>query len=522
MRTTDDRAIAAALRRRQLLEAGFLALLLLIPILLYLPFMHAPFERDEGTYATIAQGLLHGKLPYRDLFDNKPPLIYGWYAISFLLFGETVSAPRLLASACLSLTGVALYQQVRLVLPKRVAVLSALLFAISTGLPMVALNANTEAYMLLPLVSSLMFFTFGLQRGGSRWFFLSGLAAGLAIMTKQVAVFNLLALAAVSLVWYRRHATTQLQAISPACWMLGGAAVSSALVALPFALSGALSDFVYATLSYNWAYISFLTLAQRLENMGYGVLFFCLIAAPFVAGALGGIWVVWQKRASATAADYALVLWAVASAIGVASGGRFFPHYFLQLMPALAVLTAIVIYDRVLDGKYRALGKPFWAGALALVVISIGTASIMVALPGRAEEQVASNVYTQKQWEQYSEELGEYIQAQTGPNDVIFNYGLEPQVYFYANRQPAIPYFNDWVLKYDAVPMQDIINDLDGTQPAYIIDSIQAPLFDNFGAAHPPMWRDFMAAHYDYVGRVQFADVYRLKGYVTPPDAGQP
>lgn len=479
-----------------------------------------PFERDEGTYATVAQGILHGKLPYRDLFDNKPPLVYGWYAVSFLLFGETVIAPRLLAAACLSLTAVSLYHQSRLVLPEGAASIAALIFAISTGLPWVALNANTEAYMLLPLVTSLMFFTLGMKNGRSRWFFIAGLAAGLAIMTKQVAMWNLLALAMVSLVWHCREAVSPWRAAIPAAWMFAGALVSSTIVALPFALFGALDEFFYANLSYNWVYVSFLSLAERLTNMGYGLLFFCAIAAPLVAGALGGLWVVWRKRAEASVADYVLIVWAFASALGVASGGRFFPHYFLQLLPALAVLTAIVLYDRFLIGLHHTISKPAWITALGLIAVSVGMSSVLVVLPGKAEEQVASNWFTQKQWEQYSEDVGHYVKARTGPDDVIFNYGLEPQVYFYADRQPAIPYFYDWVLKYDAAPMAQIIADLQTTQPVYVVDSLQAPLFENWHTAHPAAWQQFLANRYDYVGRVEFAEVYRLKGYVVPPDVG--
>jgi 4-amino-4-deoxy-L-arabinose transferase-like glycosyltransferase len=512
----------AAWRRRRLLEVAFLALLLLIPILLYLPFLNMPFERDEGTYATVAQGLLDGKLPYRDLFDNKPPLVYGWYAISFLLFGESVIAPRLLAAACLSLTAVALYHQSRMFLPKGAAGIAAFLFAISTGLPWVALNANTEAYMLLPLVLSLLCFTQGIKDGRARWFFMAGLAAGVAIMTKQVAVFNLLALATVALVWYARKDPWQWRSLVPSGAMIGGALITTAIIALPFALSGALDDFFYALVSYNWLYVSFVSMAKRLTNMGYGVLFFTVIAAPLVAGALGGLGVLWRKRETASVTDYAIILWAFASAIGVASGGRFFPHYFMQLLPALSVLTGIVIYERLVHHGHLTLSRPAWIGAIGLTAVSVGLASAIMIVP-HAEERVSASLSTQKEWEQNSVELGAYIQDRTGPHDVIFNYGTEPQVYFYADRAPPIPYFYDWVLKYDdEVTVRQIVADLETNKPVYVIDSIQLPLFEDWQEAHTPEWQRFLIDDYDYVGHLYFADVYRLKGYVTPPDAGAP
>jgi len=511
--TAQRLSLPARIGRIPSAEVLFLLLLSLIPILLYLPFLGAPFERDEGVYATVAQGLLDGKVPYRDLFDNKPPLVYAWYAISFSLFGENVIAPRIVAAAFLSLTAVLLYQQARMVLPKGAAYCAAFLFALSTGLPWVALHANTEAYMLLPLMGSLLAFTVGMKNGRLGWFFAAGLLAGLAMMTKQVAMWNLLALAMVALVWQRRTDGMSWRAVAPVFWMFAGTLISLAAVALPFALTGALDDFLYANLSYNWVYVRFLSWAERLDNLG-AILFFLAVAAPFVAGALAGLVVVWRRRAQAT--DYVLILWAIASAIGVASGGRFFPHYFLQLMPSLALLTGIVIYDRFTNGSQHVLSKPAWMIALFLIVVSVGTTTVVYLAPRQAEQQIVSNVYYQKEWETHSQELGEYIKARSRPDDLIFNYGRESQVYFYADRQPAIRYMYDWVLKYDQDSLDEVMAGLNTTHPVYIIDSLQAPLFKDWYAAHPPEFKKFLEGHYDYVGRIAFADVYRLKGYAPP------
>ena len=157
-------------RLRALLGPGLLALLCLLPVLLYLPFLNAPFERDESVYAIIARGLLNGQIPYRDLFDNKPPLVFGWYALAFAVFGEDDVAPRLVAALLLSLTTLTLFAEARLLFSRRVAYLAAAAFALSTGLPFVALHSNTEAYMLLPMVASLLAFTLGVRRGRLGWF----------------------------------------------------------------------------------------------------------------------------------------------------------------------------------------------------------------------------------------------------------------------------------------------------------------------------------------------------------------
>lgn len=501
-------------------ELVFLVVLAAIPVLLYLPFAGIPFERDEGVYATVAQGLLRGEMPYRDLFDNKPPLVYLWYAISFSLFGESVYAPRIVAAAFLGVTAVLLYHQARLALPQGAAYAAAILFAISTGLPWVALHANTEAYMLLPLVGSLLAFTHGMKEEKLKWFFIAGLLAGLAMMTKQVAMWNLLALALVALIWHRRTAENSWQAIAPTFWMFSGALLSLSIVALPFALTGSLDDFLYANLSYNWVYVNFLSWAERFANLGYGMLFFCAVAAPFVAGALTGLVIIWRRRAAVS--DYVLILWAIASAIGVASGGRFFPHYFLQLMPSLAVLTGVVIYDRFVNGRQHVLSRPAWMLAIFFIVVSVGTTTVLYLSPTQAEQRVASSVYHQKEWERASENLGNFIQQRSNQDDVIFNYGRESQLYFYADRAPAIPKFYDWVFEYDEDSLSEVMSGLAETRPAYIVDSAQAPVFEDWYAAHPLELQFFLDENYNYMGRVYFADVYMLKGYKPPIAFGEP
>ena len=44
---------------------------------------------DSGFYAYFGKAILHGQLPYRDLWDNKPPLGYYLNALALLVFGQT-------------------------------------------------------------------------------------------------------------------------------------------------------------------------------------------------------------------------------------------------------------------------------------------------------------------------------------------------------------------------------------------------------------------------------------------------
>jgi 4-amino-4-deoxy-L-arabinose transferase-like glycosyltransferase len=485
--------------------------LCLLPILLYLPAMGSPFERDEGAYATIAQGILDGKVPYRDLFDNKPPLVYGWYALSFMLFGESVWAPRILAALLLSLTTLAIFGQAKLVMPRGVAYTAAAVFALSTGLPWVALHANTEAYMLLPLVTSLVAFTMGVRSGRLWWFVACGALGGLAVMTKQVAMWNVLALALVAAGWRVSDEAGLLLRLRPALLVLGGALGSIALVMLPFVINGSADDLMYANLSYNWLYVGALSFADRSLNAGYGFLLFFGVAAPVIVAGVAGLLALWRQRRRQT--YYALAAWAVGSAVGVATGGRFFPHYFLHLLPALAILSAVVFYDGWRMRRSAVVSKPVIAVAVALIIISAGTNAVLYIVPRQAEHVVAQSVYYQNEWEEHGDELGHFVQRRTRPGDTIFNLGRESYLYFYADRQPPGRYFYDWAVNYDERNLAEMIADLTAAPPKLIIDSAQKPLFEEeaFELSHPPALMRFIDERYDYVGRIYFADVYELK-----------
>ena len=55
-----------------------------------LPNLRFPIGRDQATYCVIGQGLLHGQLLYRDLWDNKPPGIFYIYALIVKICGPVM------------------------------------------------------------------------------------------------------------------------------------------------------------------------------------------------------------------------------------------------------------------------------------------------------------------------------------------------------------------------------------------------------------------------------------------------
>ena len=59
------------------------------------------YGRDQGIYATIAQVIRDGGVPYRDAWDFKPPGIFFVYTAASLFLGNSAHAIRYLESAAL-------------------------------------------------------------------------------------------------------------------------------------------------------------------------------------------------------------------------------------------------------------------------------------------------------------------------------------------------------------------------------------------------------------------------------------
>src|SRR5689334_19457022 len=82
-----------------------LLLLILFGLALFaLPTITYPPDVDQGDFATIAQGILHGKVMYTQLWNPKPPATFFLYALVFGSVGPSMMAVR--AFDLLSMLGI--------------------------------------------------------------------------------------------------------------------------------------------------------------------------------------------------------------------------------------------------------------------------------------------------------------------------------------------------------------------------------------------------------------------------------
>ncbi|MEO8457786.1 MAG: glycosyltransferase family 39 protein [Chloroflexota bacterium] len=488
-----------------------------IPIALYAPFFNEPFMRDEGFYAAVAQIIKHGGIPYRDAFDNKPPLIFTWYYISFFFFGEHIWAPRLVAALLSSATTLLVYFQARFMYSQRGALVAMAAFALTTGLAMFETNANVEYFMLLPTVASLLCFTLGIKRGGIGWFFLAGILSGITVMTKETVIFAF-GLYFLYLFWqgFReerwaalRNRTFILRCVA----MAAGFVLALFVVFLPFLLTGTAKDFFDAVFVYTFLYV----------GAGQGWLFkvktmftspFMLIYAtgPLAIFAAFGIWSFWKKKDTSTGA--LIAAWFVAGDLGIIAAGRFFAHYYVLLFPAMALLVpAGLIYARD-NWKSRRLKVFAWSmiGVSLLTPLGISSAIYFHADAGDRHEQKYFQIQ-RAQWETESQDFSQWILARTQPSDKIYNLGFQNEVYFYTKLQSPTRFLFDYPFQLDHSFEAKALADLKADPPKFVFGSeLDLPPQIRGEGYYPYTIYDWMTENYDYVGKIYYAYVWRVKG----------
>ncbi len=151
-----------------------------------------PLDCDEAVYAYVGRSLTRGRVLYRDLSDNKPPLGYWIYAGAVALGGATETTVRLTpVPFVLATIGLVWWLGLRLGGPAS-ACLAAFVYAILSTDPYLFGNgANLEHFLNLFAVAGLAALVRSFDAPGRCWLVAAGALVALASLVKQVAALHL-------------------------------------------------------------------------------------------------------------------------------------------------------------------------------------------------------------------------------------------------------------------------------------------------------------------------------------------
>ena len=420
-------------------EFWFIIITSFLFFILRFPSLFEPlWYGDEGIYQVVGSSLNNGQLLYKEIFDNKPPLLYWLYAIlnsdqftirlASLIFG-------VLSVVAFFLLSKKLFKSEK---KNNIPFLTTFIFTLLFALPTLEGNiANAENFMILPIILA-GFLTFNAVVSRPKFsilnsqfsIFLAGLLLGIAFLFKITAIFDFAAF----LVFYivtnynslKKHISIPKISVGFLLPIIG--------VTLFFLANGTFKEFIEAAVTTNIPYVNYANKIEGFPNL----LFWKLIIL------LGFVLYVFNKRKMYSKTTLFIFLWFASSTFNALFSQRPYTHYLLVLIPSFSLIIGLILFDK----KYQKTIAIFFLIALMAVIKVFGIPKFNKST--YYYQNFISYVKGQKSMPQYQTffdrntpvdyEIARFIKPKLSKNDTIFIWGNNAQLYQLVGVIPPTKY----------------------------------------------------------------------------------
>ena len=518
--SSDDRADAVGVGRPVWFVAG-LAAIVVATFVVRAPTFGLPLDQDCSVYSYVASNWSEGGVPYRDVWDHKPPMIYLVYRGLFTVMpsgGEGLNtALRVSGGGCDALTAVLLALVAARLFGRGAGLAAGMLYAVFEG----AVGVQLEAFQAERL--TVLFTVAGVWAAvayaDSRRYWqvaASGLLFGLAIATKQIAAPVGIAVWA-WLTWdaFRAEGRGAVRRVVVHSLLLAvGAVLPWALFAAYFAAQGALADFWACTYSYNVLYAK----AHRKGGLVEGVvrliktklfdhLFLWVLAAVGTVAAL--------VRSRERRGGLLVAAWTAVAFLALVLPGQFAYYYYIPTLAPLAVASGVALmglWTLARGGGVRLAA----AGVCGLVLLA------MLAFAGKRAAGVHTMVTDPQRTNMVLPQVARHIAESTKPDERFYVWGSRAQLYVLSGRRNVCRYLYNYsyqvaldkAFHFRQAERDETIAALREHRPPCIVTT-ETKTLEGF-----PELKQHLAAHYT-LERTWEAKPYPLSVYRRTPSQGQ-
>lgn len=412
-----------------------LGILLLFVLFVRFQLLGMPLERDEGGFAYTAFQMLQGKALYADVYEIKPPLLYLTYALFMSIFGHSVEGLHIGLLVFDLAYLLLLFAFARHFFDQTIALVAVTAFAILSLSPnLLGFATHATHLAILPGLGGIWLLIRALDGDRKLPFYWAGILLGLAFLYKQQVVHFMLFAGFFTIYDFARQRPFPLKDwfLSEA-FLVAGSITPYCLVVAWMLVSGHFENFWFYTVTWpseyatsdtgaNWAIIQ-LQVNNVVEHQtwiwytaGLGIV--ALFLAPMPN----------RKRVW-------MLLFSLFMCLSVVTGFHFYQHYFVVLIPAVALLNGIFVHNGAAFIN-KTLGIK-WGLGLTLMVFGIAWSQIILNDSSyffRPDyDKISRAAYGTNPFVE-SPYIGDFIQKNTKPGDPILIACSEPQIGFYAQR----------------------------------------------------------------------------------------
>jgi hypothetical protein len=473
-----------------------------------------PLERDEGENAYAGQLMLQGIPPYQLVCNMKLPGTYTAYAVMMAAFGQTIAGIRIGMLVVLLANIFLLFLLTRRLfglLAGTVAVASYTLLA--NRLSTLSLDGHATHFIVLATLGGILLLFQAIEKQRGSLLFCSGLLFGLAFLMKQHGIlFVMFGFLYWAWVEWRRSAD-QRRLISDGSILAAGIVLPYLITCLVAWRAGVFHQFWFWTVSYGAAYEKIQPLSD-----GWILLHTMLPWLPrpvviWLTAGFGLTALFWDRRAREH--KVFMLSFALFSILAVCPGLYFRSHYFIVMLPAVAMLAGIGI-----SAAYGYLQQRRFSPRAAWIPIVFFILSYVSALYGQRKylfEMSPTDLNRHMHAGHGFPEaitVADYVRNHTTDEDRIAVLGSEPEIYFYSGRHSVTGYVYMYPLlerqKYALRMQGEMIHEIEASKPkivVYVDNQFSWGTNPSWDGAEPRMhvfnWmRDFLDEHYELLAEV--------------------
>jgi hypothetical protein len=453
----------------------FLFFIIVSTIIIRVRLLDVPLERDEGEYAYMGQLILDGTPPYTEAYNMKFPGIYFIYAGIIGLFGETHTAIHFCLLLVNVLTIILLFIFARTAYDGWVAAAAAGAFALlSMSYHVQGFWANAEHFILPFVIGANLLLLSAMRKNRIDYIFFSSILFGCAALVKQQGVFfGLFGFAALLISLWQNKSFDKRIYWKYILAYFGGAVIPLLLCFSYLAYAGVLEKFYLWTFTYAKEYSS---LVPTMDIEYYFISSFIPLwqhtTLIWIIAGVGFITVFYAAHCKQSCILILGLL--IAGSVALSVGFYFRPHYFILVLPAVALLFGIGI--RFIYRVFSKASSHIVRYFPPTFIITITFLSTLIAhwdvLVQFSPAQVTETVYHYNPFP-YSSKIAEIIREKTSKEDRIAIIGSEPQFLFYSQRRSATSFIYTYSLVEDQPFAEqfclEMIQQVESTAPKLLV-----------------------------------------------------
>ena len=515
---------------------GVLAGVILLVAFIRSNFLTIPFERDEGAYTYYGRLLLEGYTPYVDFYEQKFPGLFYFYAFMISIFGDTVRGMHIGFIWLNILSIVFTFLAVRKLFSGYAAAISAITFAIVSLTPNLS-GFTVQAEHGVAFFSALGIFFYAYASSAKKaWLYACmGLALGAAFMTKTTGLFIMLWGGVAILIDFffnsDRNWKNLFKTLLP--YMAGATFVLLLMFGL-IAMKGAFKDMIYWTYDIPKNYVNKVPFSEGIKYFGYSRDAILNNHKLFWYQGMFALAIVLIKSIPWRIKLITIAL-AAFSSLMIVPGYFFYGHYWIQLVPGLAVLSGITFY--MVSTLVSSMKS---AGTIRLGYVGLFVVLTFMHLNKKSEgltlslkdyyfnpnyDLIMRLVYGNNPFPE-TVAIANYLETVAKPEDQVIFMGSEPQIYFYMKKKcptrhayfaavvESVPEHKQWQREY--------VRDVEKAKPKYFVFArhsvslLVQPNTDNYIFE----WANkYLTENYQIIGVVDMPDGSLNSNYAWGKDA---